>query len=60
MNLHLPGDQPQTDDGPARVSLVTLAAQRGTGSPALTRIVPRVADRRGPERAAVGAFQSCV
>ncbi|BBC35255.1 hypothetical protein SGFS_065490 [Streptomyces graminofaciens] len=58
--LYLPGEQPTTDDGPARVSLVTLAAGRGASSPALTRVVSHGPARRGPARVAVAAFQSSV
>lgn len=54
--IHLPGDQPQPE-GPARVPLVSLA--RKPLSPALTRIVPKPADR-GPGRVVVAAFQSSV
>jgi FXSXX-COOH protein len=47
--------------GPERVSLVTLAAQRGgASSPALTRVVARGAEGRGPGRVAVAAFNSSV
>ncbi|BBC34609.1 hypothetical protein SGFS_059030 [Streptomyces graminofaciens] len=47
--------------GPERVSLVTLAAQRGgASSPALTRVVSNGVERRGPGRVAVAAFQSSV
>lgn len=61
MDVNLPGEQSQPDDGPARVSLVTLAAQRGgASSPALTRIVSHGPARRGPARVAVAAFQSSV
>lgn len=61
MTVNLPGEQPTTDtDGPQRVSLATLAAQRGAGSPALTRVVSHGAVRRGPARVAVAAFQSSV
>ncbi|MEV4861476.1 FxSxx-COOH cyclophane-containing RiPP peptide [Streptomyces ossamyceticus] len=54
--IHLPGDQPQPDDV-ERVPLARLA--RSAVSPALTRIVPKPADR-GPGRVAVAAFQSSV
>jgi FXSXX-COOH protein len=47
--------------GPERVSLVTLAAQRGgASSPALTRVVSNGVERRGPGRVAVAAFNSSV
>jgi FXSXX-COOH protein len=55
--IHLPGDQP-TPDGPERVPLASLA--RGGFSPALTRIVPRAQEGRGPGRVSVAAFQSSV
>jgi FXSXX-COOH protein len=55
--LHLPGDQPAPDEGPVRVPLARLA--RGGVSPALTRVVPKPADR-GPGRVVVAAFQSSV
>lgn len=55
--IHLPGDQPAPDEGPERVPLVSLA--RKPLSPALTRIVPKPADR-GPGRVVVAAFQSSV
>ena len=60
MDVNLPGDQPTTDDGPARVSLATLATQRGASSPALTRVVSCGPANRGPARVAVAAFQSSV
>jgi FXSXX-COOH protein len=56
--IHLPGDQPTPDEGPARAPLVSLARQ--PLSPALTRIVPRPAEDRGPGRVVVAAFQSSV
>lgn len=44
---------------PERVSLVQLAARSGGAlSPALTRAVADGAERRGPARVAVAAFQS--
>ena len=47
--------------GPERVSLVQLAARSGGAlSPALTRAVSHGAERRGPARVAVAAFQSSV
>ncbi|MDX3645676.1 FxSxx-COOH cyclophane-containing RiPP peptide [Streptomyces sp. MB09-02B] len=47
--------------GPERVSLVQLAARSGGAlSPALTRAVSNGAERRGPARVAVAAFQSSV
>jgi hypothetical protein len=55
--IHLPGDQPAPDEGPARVPLMSLA--RSPLSAALTRIVPKPAER-GPSRVAVAAFQSSV
>jgi hypothetical protein len=54
--IHLPGDQ--QPDGPERVPLVSLA--RSPLSPALTRIVPKPAEGRGPGRVVVAAFQSSV
>jgi hypothetical protein len=55
--LPLPGDQPTPHEGPVRVPLVSLA--RSAASPALTRIVPKPAER-GPGRVVVAAFQSSV
>jgi FXSXX-COOH protein len=55
--IHLPDTQPQPE-GPERVPLARLA--RGVVSPALTRIVPRAQESRGPGRVAVAAFQSSV
>ncbi|MFD7706181.1 FxSxx-COOH cyclophane-containing RiPP peptide [Streptomyces sp. NPDC059785] len=47
--------------GPERVSLVSLAAQRGeASSPALTRVISNGAERRGPGKVAVAAFNSSV
>lgn len=56
--IHLPGDQPAPDEGPARVPLMSLA--RSPLSAALTRIVPKPAEDRGPGRVVVAAFQSSV
>jgi FXSXX-COOH protein len=55
--IHLPGDEPEPE-GPARVPLASLA--RSASSPALTRIVPRAQEGRGPGRVSVAAFQSSV
>lgn len=54
---HLPDTQPTEEEGPVRVPLVSLA--RSPLSPALTRIVPKPAER-GPGRVVVAAFQSSV
>jgi FXSXX-COOH protein len=56
--IPLPGDRPDRE-GPERVPLVRLANQPAT-SLALTRIVPRNVESRGPGTVSVAAFQSSV